>query len=87
MHTTPMGFAFVEASNATALRSPARVRIGPVLGPRTFDWPFEGDTGTLLGFSVPHGWAIVRLDRESDAPPTTCAHETLVHPERLEAIQ
>lgn len=76
---TPGGFAYVAASNSTALGPGAYVRIAHRRGLTCIDWPFVGDFGDLLGFSVPHGWAIVRLERDG--------HETLVHPERLEAAE
>lgn len=69
--TTPRGFEFDPTSPVSELRSGDAVMIGTTK--HVVDWPYQGRSGTLLGFSRPHGFAIVSLD----------GAEHLFHPESL----
>ena len=76
MNTTPKGF-FVTAA-------PSEIAV-PAVGARVtvrarrcvMDWPYDGTEGEVLGYSKPHGFAVLAVES---------GEELLVHPESLEVM-
>uniref|UniRef100_A0A6H2A1I5 Uncharacterized protein n=1 Tax=viral metagenome TaxID=1070528 RepID=A0A6H2A1I5_9ZZZZ len=71
---TPGGFAYSQAM-PTFPRIGSRVRV--TRSPACLDWPYHGQSGTVLGYSLPYGYAILAIDGE----------EVLIHPEGLEVTE
>jgi hypothetical protein len=61
----------------------ARVRITWAQG---VDAALNGHTGTLLGYTRPHGWARVRLDQRPGQWPAVLDGVALLHPEALDVL-
>lgn len=68
---TPKGFVVVKHDDGPF--SPGDT-VEVVCRRCTLDWPFKGTTGTFLGWSVPHGFAVVAHGDTEDC----------FHPESLE---
>jgi hypothetical protein len=71
---TPKGFQVVQAFPGLP-HIGAQVRICS-RSAHVLDWPYIDRTGELLGYTLPHGFAVVASSSE----------ELLVHPESLECI-
>ena len=71
---TPKGFKVTEPAIDCVPRVGARVEIKARRC--VMDWPYDGRVGEVLGYSIPHGFAVVASDSE----------ELLVHPESLEEL-
>ena len=71
---TPKGFQVVQGY-------PGFPRIGArvVVKDRgaCFDWPYLDKLGEVLGYSIPHGFAVVQIEGD----------EVLLHPENIEVVR
>lgn len=74
--STPKGFQYSQAFPGLP-RIGKRVVVQAKKGSSPLDWPYIGRTGVVLGYSLPHGFAIVDSEGE----------ELLIHPESLEEVR
>lgn len=72
---TPQGFHVTQAYPGFP-RIGAHVSIVAQRG-LVMDWPYRGRRGNVLGYTLPHGFAVVDSDGD----------ELLVHPESLGPVQ
>lgn len=82
MNTTPGGFHYYIAAPPGFPERGTRVRV--VASRSVIDWPYTGLEGVVLGYSIPHSYAIVRCDKQPD--PSSQFQEILLHPESLEIV-
>lgn len=72
--TTPAGFQVVQAMPGFP-RIGCRVQVTCKHQP--LDWPYQGQIGEVLGYSLPHGFAVVSIEGD----------EVLLHPESIEPLR
>jgi hypothetical protein len=70
---TPGGF---KVTPARAGQPPVGSKVAVKARVNPLDWPYKDREGTVLGYSVPHGFAIVSSHGE----------ELLIHPENLDLV-